>query len=560
MFKNSYFRLTVQLKKLILMLTFTIQASAFGQIERGRLLQDSLPTAIAATYYQENGQLNLEELRSLTDFITNRDVSCFQGLEIPKRPKALLRHVKQVNEHLETSYQDNTSRNDSLDDILYELVLIFKSLKQNTIQESLIQVLLRQKVQMLTHTVKSRWTFRYKIPEKSESLIFTDHINSPFYHNLDSTIPLHKQFDYLAKKKKIKIKDDMVVILKTFSMSGSAPKVKTFDLDLDNEWMLKWGDEAHTDVVSSRIFASLGYDVDHPYFFEKDKVTLILESYSEVQTVDDLVQRLLEIYSVDLKPFISEYGEVTSIMALSNEDLLPFIGRTYVRFTQCFLEARPDRVKRIGSFLPYEETVSDQKAIKGSLLAHHFIGNWDTREANTLLTTVHDGNYNYRISAVFSDLGTSLGVRVNMLPPDFKVGLVNEFPWEIALRKRNKIILKNAMNAILPSYYKASYEDLLWMAHKIAGIDEFNLFQMISEAHWPKAIEMLYFHKLASRRASILSAFEIEDPHPIPFDKKLNIIENGVTMVRDGELILDFTHSNPVGFLEKKGRKRNYGN
>ena len=52
----------------------------------------------------------------------------------------------------------------------------------------------------------------------------------------------------------------MAVIFKELSHTGSAPKIRTYDLDLDDEWSLKWGDEVHTDVAASRIFAAIGYD------------------------------------------------------------------------------------------------------------------------------------------------------------------------------------------------------------------------------------------------------------------------------------------------------------
>jgi hypothetical protein len=171
------------------------------------------------------------------------------------------------------------------------------------------------------------------------------------------------------------------------------------------------------------------------------------------------------------------------------------------------------------------------------------------------------GKYRYRISCVFSDLGTSLGVNQQNMPPDFKVGLVNELPWEVVIRKKNRIMFTNRVNAILPAYENATYEDLLWMAKKIAQLDEYNLRKIIKKAHWPEPIAELYFHKMASRRASIIIAFNLEDPHPIPFNKNLNISEDGIEVIKNGQLKIDYKLiSNPESFLNKKGRLRNYGN
>lgn len=364
----------------------------------------------------------------------------------------------------------------------------------------------------------------------------------------------------MADAKKIDPKKKMVVLFKELSVSGSAPKIRTLDLDLDNEWSLKWGDEVHTDVVGSRIFAALGYDVDHPYFYQKDQLTLVFEEAGEVNNAPELVQSIQRIYEIDLVPFISSHGVVSKGMAKDNKRLTPFIGKQYVRFLKCSIEARPDRVKRIGSFLPDDAINQHRPELKGSLLAHHFIGNWDTREANTLLTTVHRGQYDYRISAVFSDLGTSMGVKYNVLQADFKVGLVNELPWEVVIRKGNQLHFTNRMNAILPCFQNATYQDLRWMAHKIARLNEEHLRKIIDKAQWPDPIAELYVHKMASRRASILRAFEIEDPHPIAFDRQLTIYEDGKAVINKGKLVVDYqADRHPESFVNKKGRLRNYG-
>jgi hypothetical protein len=66
---------------------------------------------------------------------------------------------------------------------------------------------------------------------------------------------------------------------------------------------------------------------------------------------------------------------------------------------------------------------------------------------------------------------------------------------------------------------------------------------------------------LVSRRASILKAFDIVDPHPIAYDRKLTIVVDGVEVVKNGKLKVALKpKENPESFMRKKGRKRNYGN
>lgn len=550
-----------EIRNLLICLFITLSSNLMGQLNRGNLLTNQVPYCIQ--HFFTDDKVNLEALRSTTDFLTNSNITTFEDQLIPGRKKAFVRHVKHLSEFVEQQYRDDIVQHPYLVEVIYELYLLEASLKQKTQQNAQVKIPFREKVALAFTTITSKHRLTYKIPSKAELNLentLTDPVNSPYYHHIAVGLPLHEQFAYLAKLKKIKQTENMVVLYRPSELSGSAPKISALDLDLDNKWNIKWGDEVHTDILASRVFASLGYDVDHAYYYGKDELTLVFDEETNVNNAEKLIDTLKSFYKIDITSFISNRGVITKEMASENKELKPFIGKKYVQFVKCAVEARPDRVKRIGSFLPNDSINAQRKELKGALLAHHFIGNWDTKEDNTLLTTVHDGNYNYRISAVFSDLGTSLGVTNNWLPPDFKVGLVNNLPWEVIKLKRNKISFTNRINSILPAYKNAEYQDLYWMATKIATIDEHNLRKMIKKAHWPEPISELYFHKLASRRASILKAFGISDPHPILFNKKVNITHLGVLVVKNGKLVKDFQRElNPESFIDKKGRLRDYG-
>ncbi|MEX1002412.1 MAG: hypothetical protein WDZ35_09890 [Crocinitomicaceae bacterium] len=547
----------IQRSVLITFFLFLIGTYSPAQIERGSLILPQHPPELTGLINKD--QIDLKKLRELTNFLTNRDIKFYQEVPLKKRKKAFLRHIKHLSEKLEWEYFNKVSLTDSTIEILYEMLLFEKSMKHSAILEANSTLSFQQKRRLLKNTKKSLRMFSFERKKTGEKTVLQVK-NSPFWHQPDTLAGIHLQFDDLAKQKKIKARKRMVIVFKELSYSGSTPKIKANDLDFDNEWSLKWGDEAHTDVLGSRIFAALGYDVDHPYFYGEDQLTLVFDGIQTVKNSVQLVDSLTFIYGVDISPFISTAGIVTQEMAKEHKKLNPYIGFEYVRFKKCFIEGRPDRVKRIGTIIPGLLKNEQRRELRAALLAHAFIGNWDTREENTALTTVHDGNYNYRISAVFADLGTSLGVKVSPLSGDFKVGLVNELSWEVFQIKKNKIILKNSINAILKPYQAATYEDLRWMADKIRHITGEMLAEMIDEAGWPAPIAALYFQKMASRRASILLAFDLKDPHPIPFDKMLTVIEDGVKVVDNGKLIIDYEREkNPESFLSTKGRKRNYG-
>lgn len=503
--------------------------------------------------YISDDLLQIDSVRATVNVLTNYWMFEYQNVALVDRKKAVVRHVKHLSEALEFHASSQRPVNDSIRQILNELEWMKRSYLDKSAREGKSQVTFGDKWQMLKATMLSSHRLQFRISDSSIESTNNDNVWDAV------TVLPHKNFGTMADAKKIDRDKQMLVVFKDLSRDGSAPKIKTWDLDFDNGWTLKWGDEVHTDVVGSRLFAALGFDVDHPYFYPENKLTLILDSAGSIQNWQQLHDSICEIYKVDLTPFLSEEKTISMEMAQMNERLTPFIGQTVITFKECSIEARPDRVKRLGSFIPNDDTIAGKMALKRSLLAHIWIDNWDVREQNTLLTTVHDGNYKYKVSAVYSDLGTSFGVHLSPAQGDFKVGLVNEYGWVAAKRKGKKVKLLGRINAWLQPFEDAEYKELKWMATKIASIDSLTLRKILKKSGWPPELKELYFHKLASRRASILEAFEIIDPHPIAFDRKLNWKENGEYAIKRGKLKKKYI-DHPESLTHHKGRKRNYGN
>jgi len=515
------------------------------------LLKDQIPLI---SNYIEDTSVSINTLRKVTDLLTNRDITHVNGIRVAKRRKAFIRHIKHLSEKLEENALDEIKINDTILNLIIEL----EYLKQSIIEKSKNNLApfptKKQKVEMSKNTIRSKKLMQYSILPTQEK----NANNSVYWKQINEK--KHKEFKKLSKLKDIKTKKEMVVIFKKLSYTGSAPKIRTYDLNLDDEWSLKWGDEVHTDIAASRIFAAVGYDVDHPYCYKNGKLMLIFDGTTSINNWEQLKDSIYHIYNINLEPFMLKKGVIDQQMVLANNNLSYYIGDEYVTFIKCGIEARPDRVKRLGTFLPNKLYNYKRLELRGALLLHAFVGNWDTRKENTLLTTVHDGNYNYNVSAVFSDLGTSFGVSFSFIAADFKVGLVNDFSWEVVVKKKNKICIKNPINEFSNSYLNADYNDLRWMAKKILALDSLTLRKCVSKAKWPYPIEELYFNKLASRRASIIKSFGLDDPNPISYDRNLTIIKNGRTIIKKGKLIVDYKkNDNPESFKKKKGRNRNYG-
>lgn len=520
-------------------------------ISGGNLSSEEADQSIAKYLYGDS--IRISKVRETSDLLTNYWLSEFNQIPLAKRKKAVVRHVKHIHETLEWAVETGIPVNDSLREFLLELEFLHDSYLQKSVSEQNDVLTRADKIAMMKATVQSKSKLHYKkvaVKPLSETA-------SPFWNPFEGLA--YKRFGTLADQKKIDADSHLIVLFDGLSYSGSAPKIRGMDLDLDNEWSLKWGDEVHTDVAGSRLFAALGFDVDHPYCYANDDLWLLFDGSKSVSNWEQLHDSIQELYGVDLEPFYRKSGVVEANDVAVRPKLAPYLGKNYVTFSECAVEGRPDRVKRLGSFLPDSLGNASRRVLRGALLAHLWIDNWDVREANTLLTTVHEGNYQYRISAVFSDLGTSFGVELSPLQGDFKVGQVNALDWKVAKGNHQKVKFNSRINAWLAPYEQASYEDLHWMAVQIAQIDSLTLRKCLAKAHWPPAVEELYFHKMASRRASILSAFDLDDPNPIAFDRQLTVVESGVTRVKNGKLILEID-GHPEHFLNKKGRNRNYGN
>ncbi len=501
-----------------------------------------------------DGLIHLAHLREDCNFLTDDDVVQVGKTKLPKRNKGFKRHIKRICEKLElVAWMEQKVAAEEIQ-LVYELELIKATYLEKATRYD--QLSLLTKIKMGLTSMLSPFTLKFqRQPPKDFSL----QDNIFFNENLLSD--KHKRFSELEKAKKIQTKDQMFILFDAISDSGSAPKIKAIDIkDVENEWSLKWGDELHSDVVGSRIFAALGFDVDHPYYYGKDQVYLILPKDSSVKSARELRQQVKSQFKIDISRFISDEGVIGQNEIALNKHLKQFLGLKFIRFIECALEARPDRVKRIGSIVPKQLQHSHRPELRAALLAHLFIDNWDTREENTLISINHLGDYQYKTSGVFSDLGTSMGVHVNLAKGDFRVGLVNEFSWDIVTRKKNKITFKSQLNSMLKPYSQASFDELRWMAEKIAQLNQNHLEKILEKSGWPTPIQTLYLHKLASRRSQILTAFGINDPHPIAFDRNLSINYHGRQVIKNGELIEDMDQDlHPIGYLNTKGRMQNYG-
>lgn len=488
--------------------------------------------------------ITITDLRSRCDEMTNSGVTEMQGYKVSDRKPWYLFHIRRLCEQQENLFDEG-----KFPDLKKweELNLIYLSfVERHRIDEgvSLLEIL----GMGLSHDI-SPYVLRYQRQPFVKKNIEDD----LFWKRPEA--PLSQAFERQARLAGV---DENFKWLRLDKLEGkgSIPKVHADDIRNGARWLLKWGDENHSDPVASRIFASLGYNVDFPFFKPKGTFRLLLgQQGRRKRSIKQLVNFIHNSYKVNLSPFISQTGIVTTEMIQAEPLLIGRLGEVYLEFVATTVEPRPVNETRLGPIMIDSLGNINRTELRGAVLAHLWIGNWDTKAANTLFAIVNNQGETY-LKGSFSDLGVSLGVAISKFPRDLKAGLVNELSWDLIAQQENEIHFQGRMNHLPLAWRTADWSDLYWMAQQIARITPEDARDMLLSSGWPNNIQSLYFYKLAERRQQILKTFQISDPNPW----QLNRNYQALPTIKDGALIQEPDIAQyPQGLLHKSGRFRGYG-
>ncbi len=515
----------------------------------------ALGLALLATPPAFSGSNSISEIRSLCNELTNDSTKEIDGYKVLKRKDQLLIHVRRSCESLEDALDSGTLDARSSTAQILEL----KYIRDSWIQKfkfdeglGLFDIMM-----MGASHQFSRYFLRYDIPDNKKSV--TEIEPSIFWKAPAG--PREKEFDRKAAELGIKPNFKWAV-LDELEVKGSAPKAHIVDVNSGSRWLMKWGDEVNTDIVASRIFSALGFNTDYPYNSKSGEINLILgkTENKKKRSVAHFVKFIYNGYQINLSPFIQSTGRVDRATIAKFPELTPYRGQYYVSFKSAAIDARPKDELRLGGMLSGHPENFNRRELKGAILALAWLGVWDIKEINTLLSITMNEKSETKLTGSFSDLGISMGIKVSKFPRDIKAGLVNEFPWDIVSIEKGKVQFNTHVNAILKTYTSANYEDLQWMANQIAQIDEPILRHCLSFSGWPLFIQELYFYKLSERRKQILNVFGVEDTHPIVINRMYSYRDGNSHPVKDGYLVEEPSlDTYPYGLLHEKGRFRGFG-
>lgn len=515
----------------------------------------TLALALIATPLAFSGPTSISEIRSLCNELTNDSIKELDGYKILKRKDQLLIHVRRTCEDLEAALDSGTLDDPSSTSQFLDLKYIRDSWIQKLKFDEGLGII---DIMMMGASHQfSPYFLRYDIPDNKKMV--TDIKPSIFWKPPPG--PREKEFDRKAQERGINPNFKWAV-LDELEIKGSAPKAHIVDINSGSRWLIKWGDEVNTDIVASRIFSALGFNTDYPYNSKSGEINLILgkTENKKKRSVAHFVKFIYNGYQINLSPFILNAGRVDKATVSKFPELAPYRGQYYVSFKSAAIDARPKDELRLGGMLSGHPENLNHRELRGAILALAWLGVWDIKEINTLLSITMNETYETQLQGSFSDLGVSLGVKVSKFPRDIKAGLINEFPWELVSIEKGSVQFNTHVNAILKTYTSASYEDLQWMANQIAQIDEPILRHCLSFSGWPNYVQELFLYKLAERRKQILTVFGIEDSRPIVINRMYSFRDTNNHPVKDGYLVEEPNlDTYPHGLLHEKGRFRGFG-
>src|SRR3989338_6955602 len=95
-----------------------LQSFCCGSVESSTLQHEHPEVGMQ---YLSGKKINLEAVRATSNFLTNNDITEVDGNLLPRRKKALIRHIKHINEKQEQAWVDNRDADAEIMELLYQL-------------------------------------------------------------------------------------------------------------------------------------------------------------------------------------------------------------------------------------------------------------------------------------------------------------------------------------------------------------------------------------------------------------------------------------------------------
>lgn len=300
--------------------------------------------------------------------------------------------------------------------------------------------------------------------------------------------------------------DQSVKFKKVILRGQGSPKLKVSFPGADGKakyLKLKIGNEVHTDRAVSKLLELGGFNQDQMLYRKKIRVDLGKTSYDEFKSLYANKYNL-----AGLERYIFARGGS--------------LGSEWIIFKDVVLEAKPDYELRLGPVDFGSWDLMNRREFRSFSLYLAWLGVIDTKLANfRFALRRHDQNFVPLVR--MQDMGFSLAPSIFIRKPRsfFVIDTsytVNEFDTTFIASnaKRSEVrLLWNDFARRSRNTVMTTYNDLKWLARKIAAIKSEDIYQALIDSGMPEPVAKVYHLKLLHRRNHMLEAFALEDELPL---------------------------------------------
>ena len=299
------------------------------------------------------------------------------------------------------------------------------------------------------------------------------------------------------KDLKIEFPSDNVFFFDEVKHSDTKPKVDVFFKNAEGKkvkFKLKFGAEIHADPTLAAIMMTLGFPADITKYEKQVKVIFL-----KGQTLSDLKRDWEVFYKREGTYKIEKYIQETG----TDEK-----GREFVIFKEGLLEAKPNKITRLGGWSFGDFGHTSAREVRGLTLIQMWLDNSDIKEFDNNRLLMKKTDSGYERYHIISDLGHSLGYIFNEIPELYSTKMISGQSSDAVIFKYRAFQPTKVKNTL-------TYDDARWATRLIAALSRTQIQEAIQIGSWPKCVGEIYVEKMLSRRNDLVQNFGLENEFPL---------------------------------------------
>lgn len=291
-----------------------------------------------------------------------------------------------------------------------------------------------------------------------------------------------------------------------YSGAGSPKFVGSFFKDINGErkkvtFKVKIGPEVHNDPAGSMIGKLLGLSQDHSLAYPKMRFY-----FKEGETIESFTTKWRRMYRNGTRD-ISQY-----VVAQSS----PEEARQWVEIQDISIEVRDPNIRGLTPFEPWAWDLPNRREHRGILLWYAFIAARDLKTGNQKVKLIESEN-GYNLEYSTQDIGKSFGDQLDIRHPIQSIfgggnnGVNYYRPSFMSWNDEHVHLYWHDLGVNRIKFGTTTYDDLRWMARKIAKLTYEDFKYSFTIAGYPAPLVELLLVKVGHRRDEIIQGFDLED-------------------------------------------------